>query len=91
MARYVSSVPSSRGGSAEAASASTVGWSNRRCCARYPIRYPAGTVTAPESAASSPRRIRNRVVFPDPLRPTTPTRSPGATWNEAPSNRVCLP
>src|SRR5918993_5607616 len=50
-----------------------------------------GTETSPSSGASSPTIIRNRVVLPDPLGPTRPTFSPGLSWNDASTNRICRP
>ena len=42
-------------------------------------------------AASSPTIIRNSVVLPEPFGPTRPTFSPGFSWNEASTKRICLP
>ena len=35
--------------------------------------------------------MRNRVVLPAPFGPTSPTFSPGLSWNEASTNRICRP
>src|SRR5688500_861886 len=50
-----------------------------------------GTVTLPSSGASSPVIIRKIVVLPAPLGPTSPTFSPGLSWNETSTNSTCLP
>ena len=53
-------------------------------------------------ASSAPRRrprrrilrptiIRKRVVLPAPFGPTSPTFSPGLSWNEASTKRICRP
>ena len=39
----------------------------------------------PSSGSSSPVRIRKRVLFPAPLRPKRPTRSPWLIWKVMPS------
>src|ERR1700733_6409778 len=50
-----------------------------------------GTETSPSSGDSSPTTIRNRVVLPEPLGPTSPTFSPGFNWKEASTNTNCFP
>ena len=40
----------------------------------------------PSSGSSSPVRIRKRVLFPAPLRPKRPTRSPWSIWKVIPSS-----
>src|SRR4051812_23290512 len=50
-----------------------------------------GTETSPSSGASSPTIIRNSVVLPDPFGPTSPTFSPGLSWNDASTKRTCRP
>src|SRR6516225_2799288 len=50
-----------------------------------------GTDTSPSSGSSSPTTIRNNVVLPAPFGPTSPTFSPGLSWNEASTNSSCLP
>ena len=50
-----------------------------------------GTVTSPSSGASSPMIMRKIVVLPAPFGPTSPTFSPGFSWNEASTNSSCLP
>src|ERR1700722_6938067 len=50
-----------------------------------------GTETVPSSGVSSPTTIRNSVVLPDPLGPTSPTFSPGFNWKEASTKSNCLP
>src|SRR3990167_5498276 len=45
----------------------------------------------PESSWTSLRIIRKRVDLPQPLRPTSPSRSRGAICNEAPSRRIWEP
>src|SRR6476661_5710054 len=50
-----------------------------------------GTDTSPSSGASSPTIMRKSVVLPDPLGPTRPTFSPGLSWKEASTKRICFP
>ena len=50
-----------------------------------------GTDTSPSSGASSPTIMRNSVVLPEPFGPTRPTFSPGLSWKEASTKRICLP
>src|SRR6185503_13916206 len=50
-----------------------------------------GTLTVPSSGDSSPTIIRKTVVLPAPFGPTSPARSPGFSWNEASTNRICFP
>src|SRR6187455_2433463 len=50
-----------------------------------------GTDTSPSSGASSPTIMRKSVVLPDPLGPTRPTFSPGLSWKEASTKRICRP
>src|SRR5512145_3368156 len=50
-----------------------------------------GTVTSPSSVPSSPVIRRKIVVLPAPLGPTSPTFSPGLSWNDASTNRTCPP
>src|SRR5688572_9068892 len=50
-----------------------------------------GRSTAPSSGCSSPVINRKMVVLPAPLGPTRPTFSPGLSWNEASTNRICAP
>src|SRR6476661_5795796 len=50
-----------------------------------------GTETSPSSGSSSPTTMRKSVVFPAPLGPTSPTFSPGLSWNDASTNTSCLP
>src|SRR5258705_12052110 len=50
-----------------------------------------GIVTSPSSTDSSPTIMRKSVVFPEPFGPTRPTFSPGLSWNDASTNRICLP
>src|SRR5437762_6668706 len=45
----------------------------------------------PRVGSSSPVSSRNNVVLPEPLRPTMPHRSPGATVNETFEKRVVSP
>src|SRR5438874_12476628 len=45
----------------------------------------------PRVGSSSPVSSRNNVVLPEPLRPTMPHRSPGATVNETFEKRVVAP
>src|SRR5688500_1610001 len=35
--------------------------------------------------------MRKSVVLPEPLGPTRPTFSPGLSWKDASTNRICLP
>src|SRR5208282_2899765 len=58
---------------------------------KYAIVNFLGTETAPSSGVSSPTTIRNSVVLPDPLGPTSPTFSPGFNWKEASTKSNCLP
>src|SRR3982751_3811321 len=44
----------------------------------------------PLSGDSSPRIIRNRVVFPAPFGPTNPTRELGRRWADAFSSRTLV-
>ena len=44
-------------------------------CSTRPSRALRGRVIVPDSGASSPEIMRNRVVLPAPLRPTKPTRA----------------
>src|SRR5262245_31651245 len=50
-----------------------------------------GTDTSPSSGASSPVINRKMVVLPAPFGPTRPTFSPGFSWKEASTNRICRP
>ena len=50
-----------------------------------------GTETSPSSGTSSPTIMRKSVVLPEPLGPTSPTFSPGFSWNEASTKISCLP
>src|SRR5205809_2966173 len=50
-----------------------------------------GTVTSPSSGPSSPVIMRKTVVFPAPLGPTSPAFSPGFSWKDASTKRICLP
>ncbi len=50
-----------------------------------------GTVTSPSSGDSSPMIMRKRVVLPAPFGPTRPTFSPGFSWKDASTKRICLP
>src|SRR5581483_5875249 len=50
-----------------------------------------GTDTSPSSGVSSPTIMRNSVVLPEPLGPTRPTFSPGLSWKDASTKRICLP
>ena len=47
--------------------------------------------TRPASGASTPARIRNRVVLPAPLGPTMPTRSRPSTASDTPSSTTWPP
>src|SRR5262249_48733604 len=60
-------------------------------CLKYPIVSFFGTDTSPSSGDSSPTIMRKIVVLPDPLGPTRPTFSPGFSWNEASTKRICFP
>ena len=44
-----------------------------------PTRRPAAICISPSSGSSSPVSMRNTVVLPAPLRPSSPTRSPLST------------
>src|SRR5688572_27894540 len=50
-----------------------------------------GTDTSPSSGDSSPTIMRKRVVLPAPFGPTRPIRSPGLSWNDVSTKRICLP
>src|SRR5882757_4031309 len=50
-----------------------------------------GTETSPSSGSSSPTTMRKSVVFPAPFGPTSPTFSPGLSWNDASTKTSCLP
>ena len=50
-----------------------------------------GTETSPSSGASSPTIRRKSVVLPAPFGPTSPTFSPGLSWNEASTKRSWRP
>src|SRR5688572_6320686 len=60
-------------------------WSNR------PNFTPRARTTSPRSAVSSPLTSRKIVLLPAPLRPTSPTCSPGLTCNVVPRNTSCVP
>src|SRR3954469_16234469 len=47
--------------------------------------------TLPDSAGSSPARVRSSVDLPAPLTPTRPTTSPGATTRSRSENRTRAP
>ena len=49
--------------------------------AKVADRQLFGTETVPSSGLSSPTTMRNSVVLPAPLGPTSPTFSPGFNWN----------
>src|SRR5688572_8169074 len=50
-----------------------------------------GTDTSPSSGLSSPVIIRNKVVFPAPLGPTSPIFSPGLSWKDASTKSTWRP
>src|SRR6185369_13584003 len=60
-------------------------WSNR------PNFTPRARTTSPRSAVSSPLTSRKIVLLPAPLRPTSPTCSPGLTCNDVPRKTSCVP
>mmetsp|Transcript_9825 Transcript_9825/g.17114 ORF Transcript_9825/g.17114 Transcript_9825/m.17114 type:complete len:205 (+) Transcript_9825:2653-3267(+) len=53
--------------------------STSNSCVRYEMRYLSGMYNVPLVGSSIPRMIFSCVVFPAPLAPTRPTRSPGLT------------
>jgi hypothetical protein len=61
---------------------------DRRVLGSQPIRSPLRGTTSPASGSRSPATIRSSVVFPDPLGPTTPTRSSEVSPKEASAKRV---
>ncbi len=62
---------------------------NARISARR--RAPRNKLTSPPSGFNLPQRILSSVLLPQPLRPTSPTRSPGSMANVAPSRTVLAP
>src|SRR5690242_1403461 len=50
-----------------------------RSCSRSARRSPLARLTAPVDGCMVPMISRNRLVFPEPLRPMTPHRSPAST------------
>ena len=54
------------------------------------MRLPGAMAISPSSRRSSPVRMRKSVVFPQPLWPRMPTRSPSVMVKESPS-RTFLP
>ena len=52
---------------------------------------PGWIVSEPEVGSRVPARILNSVVFPEPLRPMIPHRSPFATVKVTPENRTVAP
>src|SRR5580700_11185689 len=47
--------------------------------------------TRPRLGGMRPARMRKSVLFPEPLRPSRATTSPGATWNVTSSSTVSSP
>ena len=47
-------------------------------CEKYPMRRSAATSISPSDGSSRPRISLSTVVLPEPLRPSSPVRSPGA-------------
>src|ERR1700722_14363645 len=45
-----------------------------------PVRSLPPTVTVPADILITPTRLLSRVLFPDPLAPTSDTTWPGSTW-----------
>src|SRR5258706_6830508 len=58
---------------------------------KYPMVSLRGRSIAPSSEVSSPVMRRKMVVLPAPLGPTSPTFSPGLSWNDASTNSTCAP
>ena len=55
------------------------------------MRASLGTETWPSLSSIEPPRMFRSVVFPEPLAPTSPYRSPALSWNEAARNSVRSP
>src|SRR5215207_3575678 len=55
------------------------------------MRRLLARVIVPDEGSSCPIRMRNRVVLPIPLGPTSASRAPFATVNETPANRSSAP
>ena len=56
-------------------------------CPRMPTRALRPRRTTPASGSRSPLIMRSSVLFPHPLRPTTPIRSPSLTVSETSANK----
>ncbi|CAB5045785.1 unannotated protein [freshwater metagenome] len=56
-------------------------------CGNTPMRAPRPVRTTPASGRSSPDRMRNSVLLPQPFKPTTPKRSPVLNVIETSSNK----
>ena len=65
----------------------TVPSGNTGNCGKTPMRAPRPVRTTPASGRSSPDKIRNSVLLPQPFRPTTPKRSPVLNVIETSSNK----
>src|SRR5918998_3425306 len=83
-----------KGSKAETISCST-DWAPRSPAYNFwaviPTLAPPGCSTEPESGSELPARISSRVVFPAPLRPTSPTFSPASTESVAPDRTFRSP
>ena len=66
----------------------TVPFGNTGNWGSTPMRALRPRRTTPASGANSPDKMRNNVLLPQPLRPTTPRRSPVLMVIETSSNKV---
>ena len=71
--------------------ASSTRWSSGRSsssCLSHPMRTVLPSLRRPAARGASPARARRSVVLPEPLTPTRPSRSPGASRQVRSSTRV---
>ena len=60
-------------------------------CSSTPTVAPRRTTTSPASGSSRPASRRARVLLPEPLRPTSPARSPSSRETETSSSTCRIP